>query len=415
MSHKTSTKLPPHNKSAIEVPTQHSTMSQRQQNFLLTHSSLPTDPHPFFSRRHRNFQAVASLLVLLAVAFYHEGGQDNNVSLRQQPSVKDGAIYATNLASRKKQITSTNNGTKLPFNKKTDDETHPWSWIGLLDQLSNQDPSFITSTLKQYAMNKTTYSTHSLFLQGCKSNQLPDKRCGFLGGPESKFSDMAPHVMKVLRALGMNPSSKVLEVGVGLGRNAQSLIHYLEKDKYLGIEPNGDMLAVGVAHLIGNEVLEEKRPMFSTNSEFDFGVFFPNDTTTTKHGESQQELLDVVTSRSVWSHTSKIQNELYLASFAKYSKPSAFLATSVIKITEDCSKDYNGTEWVGKSHDANNEGIVIHCMPWIREVCAKYGLVVKSLEEEVPELMRGVGLERWNDLGQPWIVVRHASSSLNGQ
>lgn len=214
---------------------------------------------------------------------------------------------------------------------------------------------------------------------------------------------MSPHVMKVLRHLGMTNSSRVLEVGVGLGRNAQSLIEFLDEDKYCGIEPNGDMLAVGVAHMVGKKAMDEKRPMFSTNSDFDFGVFF--------RGESgDKKLFDVVTSRSVWSHTSKIQNEQYLASFAKHTNPTAFLATSVIKVTEDCSKDYNGTEWVGKSHDANNEGIVIHCMPWIREACAKVGLVAKSLTEEAPELMMGVGTERWNDLGQPWIVIRHDPS-----
>jgi SAM-dependent methyltransferase len=272
-----------------------------------------------------------------------------------------------------------------------------------LDKLANKDVEFVTSELKEYADGKTYYKSPADFLKGCKAKELPDKRCGFLGGPEDKFTAMAPHVMKVLHHLGMTESSRVLEVGVGLGRNAQSLINFLDEDKYCGIEPNGDMLAVGVAHMVGKKAIDEKRPMFSTNSDFDFGVFFDDE-------PDGNQLFDVVTSRSVWSHTSKMQNEKYLASFAKYTKPTAFLATSVIKVTEDCSKDYNGTEWVGKSHDANNEGIVIHCMPWIREACAKAGLIAKSLAEEAPELMKGDGVQKWNDLGQPWIVIRHDPS-----
>lgn len=276
-----------------------------------------------------------------------------------------------------------------------------------MDTLANKDVEFVTSTLTNYAKDKISYSTPDEFLKACQNNSLPDRRCDFVGGPEDKFSKMPAHVMKVLRRLGMKKSSKVLEVGVGLGRNGKSMIDFLDKDRYCGIEPNGDMLAIGVAHMIGIDVMEEKRPMFSTNFNFDFGVFFQNDEEDSDPHEHESQLFDVVTSRSVWTHTSKIQIEHYIASFAKYTSPHAFLATSVVKITEDCSKDYNGTEWVGKSHDANNLGVVIHCMPWIREACAKEGLVVKSLEDEAPDLMKSAGSQKWDDLGQPWIVIRH--------
>jgi len=166
-------------------------------------------------------------------------------------------------------------------------------------------------------------------------------------------------------------------------------------------------MAVGVAHMIGTEVLEEKQPRFSTNSNFDFSVFIQ------KQKSEKTQLFDVVTSRSVWSHTSKVQIQQYLASFAKYTNPTAFLATSVIEVTEDCSKDYNGTEWVGKSHEANDAGVVVHCMPWLRKVCKAEGLVVRSLVEEAPDLIHGNGTQVWDDLGQPWVVVRHNLSHVS--
>ncbi|KAL7474932.1 hypothetical protein ACHAW6_000875 [Cyclotella cf. meneghiniana] len=297
-----------------------------------------------------------------------------------------------------------NNSNILSRQKYGEDESknenhHPWWWIGMINELSNQNVDVTTTALVKYANDKTCYSTPDEFLKACRANQLPDKRCDFVGGPEAVFSAMPAHVMRVLRHLGMKTTSRVLEVGVGLGRNAKSIIDFLDKGGFCGIEPNGDMLAVGVAHMIGRGVMEKKQPRFSTNADFDFGVFFQKE----KEDRSKMQLFDVVTSRSVWTHTSKLQIEQYLESFARYTNPNAFLATSVVNITEDCSKDYNGTEWVGKSHDANNQGIVLHCMPWLREICRRKGLVVKSLVEDSPEWVK----DKQDDLGQPWIVVRH--------
>lgn len=279
---------------------------------------------------------------------------------------------------------------------------HSWWWIGLLNELANKDVDFITSTLTNYSHGKTSYSSPDEFLSTCVDHQLPDKRCDFIGGPADNFSTMPAHVMRVLKRLGMNETSKVLEVGFGLGRNAKSIIDFLDKNKYCAIEPNGDMMAVGVAHMIGTKVIEEKQPMFSTNTNFDFGVFIQK-----SGNEMTQQLFDVVTSRSVWTHTSKVQIQQYLASFAKYTNPNAFLATSVIIVTENCSHDYNGTEWVGKSHDANDGGIVVHCMPWLRKVCKAEGLVVQSLVEEVPDFIHE------DTLGQPWVVIRHDLSHIS--
>eukprot|EP01082_Thalassiosira_pseudonana_P006330 g6186.t1 g6186 contig20:1027676-1028707(+) len=339
-------------------------MTLPQQQPVLRRASRPP---LFLSQRHRHLVPFV-LLILGAIAL---------VALNSSPSSSSDPAHDKARNSATTEVSDT--------------DEHSWWWIGLLKQLDGKDVDTVTSTLTEYAHGKTAYDTPNDFLEACKGGELPNEgRCGFIGGPDEKFSSMAPHVMEVLIALGMQPSSRVLEVGAGLGRNSKSLIAYLDKGKYCGMEPNADMLAAGAAHLIGESIIAEKRPRFSTNAEFDFGSF--------------DEIFDVVTSRSVWTHTSKGQIEQYLASFAKHSSPESFLATSVVAVTEDCSKDYNGTTWVGKSHDQDGKGVVVHCMPWLREACKKERLVVRSLKEDTPSLVKRQG---WNDLGQPWVVIRH--------
>ncbi|KAL3776121.1 hypothetical protein HJC23_000740 [Cyclotella cryptica] len=417
----------------------------------LKHRSSPTPSTalPLLSlRRHRNALSAALLLMALALLIasnkgdhevYHAGSlRQRDVSFKGANSLgnsemaresRHDSVYGvdddveepmeddavpSNFDSSDGPSTESENDEKYSLvasedatqednkhdeNNSENENHHPWWWIGMIDTLSNQNVDVTTSALANYANDKTSYSTPDEFLKACHANQLPDKQCDFVGGPENKFSAMPAHVMMVLRHLGMKTTSRVLEVGVGLGRNAKSIIDFLDKGGFCGIEPNGDMLAVGVAHMIGKDVMKTKQPRFSTDSDFDFGVFFQKE----KEDKSKMQLFDVVTSRSAWTHTSKLQIEKYLASFARYTNPDAFLATSVVDVTEDCSKDYNGTEWVGKSHDDNNLGVVVHCMPWLREACRREGLVVKSLVEECPELVN----DKWSDLGQPWIVVRH--------
>lgn len=270
------------------------------------------------------------------------------------------------------------------------DQNHPWWWIGLQPILEGQDPGAVTQTLLQFSQGKVSYPDADQFLKACNVGHFTGGKCDFLGGPDTKFTTMGAHVLEVLQELGMKETSRVLEVGVGLSRVSRDIIDYLDEGRYMGIEPNGDMLAVGVAHRIGYELLEEKKPRYSTNTDFDFSVF-------------GDEKIDVVTSRSVWTHTSKVQTEQYLKSFARVASPGAFIATTIIRITENCGADYNGATWVGKSHEDDDVGIAQHCMPWIRAACEREGLQVKILQDAAPGLVRKVD---WNDQGQPWIVIQ---------
>lgn len=336
---------------------------------------------------HRS-STTTKLIALSIIAFV--------VCLRTvlSPSSKEVHEYAQNASLEGEEEGKVVDRDASADKNVEEDRSHPWQWVNLQNRLEGQDVDFVTNALLKYSSNKTSYDHPKQFLAACQNGELEGGKCDFLGGPTDKFSEMGPHVLEVLVELGMKNTSKVLEVGAGLSRVSKYIIDFVDEGNYCGIEPNGDMLAVGAAHMIGRETLLKKKSRYSTNLDFDFGVF--------------EENFDVVTSRSVWTHTSKVQIEIYLRSFAQNAALGAFLATTVVKVTEDCSKDYMGTEWVGKSNDSNGEGIVVHCMPWLRTACEKEGLRVESLKDFAPKL---VGKTSWSDLGQPWIVIRKTETS----
>ena len=360
------------------------------------------------NRKHGDASSATSEIDSLPLNHGHSHGSSTTTKLIGLSIIAFIVCFRTVLSSSSKEIHEHEHDASLEGEGKgkvadheanadmnvAEDSNHPWHWVNLQNRLEGKDVDFVTNSLLDYSSDKTSYDSPKQFLTACQNGELDEGKCDFLGGPTDKFSKMGPHVLEVLVELGMKNTSKVLEVGAGLSRVSKHIIDFVDEGNYGGIEPNGDMLAVGTAHIIGRDTLLNKKPRYSTNLDFDFGVF--------------REKFDVVTSRSVWTHTSKVQIEKYLSSFANNAAQGAFLATSVVKVTEDCSKDYMGTEWVGKSNDSNGEGIVLHCMPWLRTACEKEGLMVESLKEVAPKL---VGQNSWSDLGQPWIVIRKTKTS----
>ena len=215
----------------------------------------------------------------------------------------------------------------------------------------------------------------------------------FVGGPAYLFERMGRRWFEVLLHEGLLPTSRVLDVGAGTLRLGYWLMHFLEPGHYYGIEPQVDMLEAGSTEIIGPDVLERAQPHFSHNSDFDFSAF---DTT-----------FDYVVACSVWTHASKSQITAMLAAFATTSSPDAvFLASyhpasqwfrlerrwhrlrhvatalPLDKLTPllvrapslGRSREYKGEEWVGRSHESNEIGIVRHSLRWVVAEAARHGL-----------------------------------------
>jgi hypothetical protein len=98
-------------------------------------------------------------------------------------------------------------------------------------------------------------------------------RHGFLGVLVGTFEQAGREQLIVLLNEGLNPESKVLEIGCGCLRIAYWLIRFLDAGCYHGIEPARQRAKYGLQYLFTSEEARPKRPRFDFNANFDSSVF----------------------------------------------------------------------------------------------------------------------------------------------
>jgi SAM-dependent methyltransferase len=174
------------------------------------------------------------------------------------------------------------------------------------------------------------------------------------------------------------PEHRVLDVGCGCLRGGFWLIHFLDRNRYFGIEPNEKMLEMGIKEFVPPDLIADKVPRFDKNAEFNFGVF--------------SEKFDFVLARSIWSHAAPAQVEKMLDQFKMWSVPGAVFLTSYHR-AEPSQEQYSGTTWVGRSHESDIGGLVRYRFEWMLDQCAKRDLVVHELKRNI--------------LDQIWLRVEH--------
>jgi len=186
-----------------------------------------------------------------------------------------------------------------------------------------------------------------------RANELSHQN--FLGGPAHEFEAMGRLQLITLLRCGLYPDSKVVDIGCGCLRGGYWLINFLERGNYFGIEPNGEMLALGKNEILGPTLLEEKRPRFLTNDRFDLSEF--------------GEVFDFFVASSVWIHACKRQIRAMLDAFDSWGTGNAVFLANFLPAKP--GKDYNGDRWVGRSHESDIPGVVRHDFKWIEEECAR--------------------------------------------
>ena len=215
----------------------------------------------------------------------------------------------------------------------------------------------------------------------------------FLGGPKRDFERVGRLGFEVLLAEQLRPSSRVLDVGCGALRLGYWLMRFLDPGCYFGIEPQQEMLNVGLQQLVEPEVVQRAQARFAANDDFDFSVF--------------GERFDFVIARSIWTHASKPQIAAMLRSFAATSSPrgvflaSYYPASPVFKLGRrwprlegvvtklplaqaspvlallpqlGTSAEHQGAEWVGRSHESDLPGALKHSLRWVAAEAALHGL-----------------------------------------
>lgn len=203
-------------------------------------------------------------------------------------------------------------------------------------------------------------------------------RHGFLGVPTETFAKAGHSQLMALIDEGLQPESKVLDIGCGCLRSAYWLIHFLEADGYYGIEPARKRIECGLRYLFTTEELKLKRPRFDYNPRFDSSVF--------------QTRFDFFLAGSIWSHASKRQIGITLDSFVRDSAPCGVFLASYLP-AENWDDDYRGDLWVGTSHESDTAGVIRHSLRAIEQQCQTRGLSVRQLPGEAFD-------------GQVWLHIR---------
>jgi SAM-dependent methyltransferase len=200
----------------------------------------------------------------------------------------------------------------------------------------------------------------------------------FLGGPARDFESLGRLQFTTLLENGLWPDSKVLDVGCGALRAGYWLLHFLEPGCYFGLEPNREMVELGMREFLEPGLVEQARPSFAHNADFDFGVFGTR--------------FEFFLARSIWTHASKQHIRVMLDSCAATAAPNAVMLASYFRtprIPRGEKREHRGTEWVGRSHTRGQRGRAYHSHEWIASECQHRGLRVSELEQ------RPVNEQRW--------------------
>ncbi len=206
----------------------------------------------------------------------------------------------------------------------------------------------------------------------------------FLGVPIKDFEVGGRELLCYVLAAGLNPDSRVVDLGCGVLRGGYWLIHFLDADCYCGIEPHRERLEMGRTTILEPEVLAAKRPRFDTNPDFDTSVF--------------GERFDYFVAYSIWTHASKGQILTTLASFLRDARESGVFLTSYLPADAD-HPDYQGARWYGTSHESDVPGCIYHSLEWITAQCDRRGLSIRELGRD-------------KTYGQFWLEIKRRSQSV---
>jgi SAM-dependent methyltransferase len=89
--------------------------------------------------------------------------------------------------------------------------------------------------------------------------------------------------------LAYNPSKTFLDIGCGSLRLGSKLIKHHDAGKYIGLDVSRELIDYGLNNEINPAILEQKKPRFIVNSDFDYS-------------ELGNEKVDIAWAYSVWIH-----------------------------------------------------------------------------------------------------------------
>lgn len=189
----------------------------------------------------------------------------------------------------------------------------------------------------------------------------------YVGCGVYRFEKTGRTELETLVRHGLNPWSRLLDIGCGALCGGYWMIHFLNPGGYHGLEPNTHMFQSGVKYLLEPGLLESKKPSFQHNDQYDFSGFGTT--------------FDFFHAHSIWTHAPKKDIEKMLDGFVQFGNPGARFLTS-FKTPSLFRPDYTGDTWVGISHESDEAGICRHSFKWIQRACEVRKLRVTLLKGE---------------------------------
>jgi SAM-dependent methyltransferase len=194
-------------------------------------------------------------------------------------------------------------------------------------------------------------------------------------GPPELYSAIGRHQFELLQLCGLSPNHSVLDIGCGSLRAGGFIIRYLEPGKYFGIEPNRNVLRDGITHNLDKATLENKRPTFSYDTEFNLSLF--------------GRQFDFLLAHSIFTHAAQHQiKKCFVEARRVMSAESVFLANY-----NRADTNYAGMTWVYPSHVAYTFA----------------GISALAQEAE----LRCLELDREHPTGSLWILACNSEYPVN--
>jgi len=198
-----------------------------------------------------------------------------------------------------------------------------------------------------------------------RAEQLDPRK--FFGVPIARFEVAGRQQLTLLLMCGLEPTSRLVDLGCGVLRGGYWLIHFLEPGCYHGIEPHLERQKSGLEMILEPDTLAARRPRFDTNAVFDTGVF--------------ETRFDFFLAYSIWTHASKEQIQVMLDNFLRDSTPDGLFLTTILPAGWS-HRDYVGEKWFGTSHESEVVGCIYHSLSWIKAECRRRNLHLLVLGRE---------------------------------
>jgi cyclopropane fatty-acyl-phospholipid synthase-like methyltransferase len=193
-------------------------------------------------------------------------------------------------------------------------------------------------------------------------------------GPPADFDLVAAMVFNLLTTLGLRQQHRVLDIGCGSLRVGRLLIPYLNRDRYVGIEPNRWLVEEGIRSETGQDLVDIKQPRF---------VFADDAGELIDAGDK----FDYVVAQSIFSHCGLDLIDAWLGQASRLLAPDGAVLATFWSGTDD--SDAQG--WIYPDCVAYRPATIV-------EVAARNGLRVVFPDFRHPR--------------QTWAVLAHPDANV---